>query len=266
MTIMKRLLRIAIVTTPLTILFMLALTLTRYLDLGPGDADFGKLLHIYAIGVQPWYLAAPVIVLIGFNQASDDRPIFATLMESVILATAIGALHLLNLTFFMAPHFGTTIYEYLPTLGFRDWMWDILVFIVALLSGHLWGAIRRHREAAQPPNTAGKIMARSASRVDIVDIADVVAASSQGNYVALITDKRQFLHRTTLAEMKKHLANHGFVQVHRSHLVRADSIISVTRRDGRIKDIRISGVHQFPVSASNQDVLIDIMETDGIAA
>lgn len=247
-------------------LFALALTFTRYLDIGAETADFGTLLHTYAIGVLPWYVAAPIIVLAAFNQMAAERSLPAILLETLVLVFAVGALHVISLTFFMAPHLDTTISVLLPSFGFRDWFWDIVVFLVALLSGHLWGAVYRRQTAAGMANGEARIMARSPSRVDIVAISDVIAASAQGNYVALITDNAEFLHRVTLAEIKAQLAQHGFVQVHRSHLVRATAIASVKRSDGRIREVRTHNGKRFPVSAAKQDIVTSMLNDDELAA
>lgn len=256
--------RVVGATTLLTVLLAVALAWTQYVDTADSGVTFWRWLHIYAIGVIPWYVAAPLTVLVAYRQASQGKHWVLIAIETVILALAVGALHVLNLALFMAPLFGVTISEYLSTLGLRDWMWDILIFVVAILCGHLWGRRNRDSHADSSADSSTKIIARSASRMDIVKIVDVTAASAQGNYVALITDQSEFLHRTTLGDMKDQLTQHGFVQVHRSHLVRADAIISASRSDGRIREIKITNGKTFPVSAGYQNAISTILQTDGL--
>lgn len=259
-------LRIALYTTPLTIAFVLFFGTAAYLDGDVPDVTWFQRVTISAVGFLPWLLAAPTVVLIGFRQALLRYSWVKRALEFVLLAAAVFALMLLSMTFVMAPFWGTTVDVIMEATEFRDWIWDILFFVVALLSGQILGTIRRNAPPRDLGISGSKFMARSASRVDIVDIDDVIAASAQGNYVALVTQQSEFLHRATLSEMKKHLAHHGFVQVHRSHLVRVDSIASITRADGRIKDIHLHGGRQLPVSAGNQEQLKDLLRTGLIVA
>lgn len=246
--------------------FTLSLALTHYFDSGAEPEQFARIFRGYSIGVQPWYIAAPLVVLVGYLQASRRHSWLAIGIEAMLLGTAVVGLHLLNLTFFLAPHFGVAITELLATTGLRDWLWDILIFTMMLLSGHLVATAERRSIEDQSEDGRRKILARSASRVDIVDIDDVIAASAQGNYVALITHGAEYLHRCTLSEMKDRLRTHGFVQVHRSHLVRSKSVVSIKRADGRIKELQIQNGRMIPVSAANQDVISSMLKTDHIAA
>jgi LytTr DNA-binding domain len=255
------LLRFALYTTPLTVSFVLFFGTAAYLDGDVPDITWLQRVTISAVGFLPWLLAAPTVVLVGFRQTMLRLSWVKRTAEIVVLASGVFALMLLSMTFVMAPFWGTTIDVIMGATEFRDWIWDILFFIVALLAGQSFGMSRRNAPPADLGLRDGKIMARSASRVDIVDIDDVIAASAQGNYVALITQQSEFLHRATLAEMKKQLGRHGFVQVHRSHLVRVNSIASVTRADGRIRDIHLHGGRQLPVSAGNQEQLRDMLRT-----
>jgi hypothetical protein len=259
-------LRIAMYTTPLTVFFILFFGTASYLDGDVPDVTWLQRVTISAVGFLPWLLAAPTVVLIGFRQAFLGLGWVTRAAEFVVLALAITGLILISMAFVMAPYWGTTIDVIFAATEFRDWIWDILFFIASLLSGQILGTIRNNAPPTGLGISSGKIMARSTSRVDIVDIDDVIAASAQGNYVALITIQSEFLHRATLSEMKKQLIRHGFVQIHRSHLVRVDSIASVTRADGRIKDIRLHGGRHFPVSAGNQEHIKDMFRTNYIAA
>lgn len=259
-------LRIALYTTPLTVLFAFSFGMASHLDGDMPNISWFQRITISALGFLPWLLAAPTVVLVGFRQAMLRSSWLARAAEIVILAPAVVSLMLISMTFIMAPFWGTTIDAILAVTEFSDWVWDIIFFIMALLSGQILGTLKRNAPPIELGTNGGKIMARSASRVDIIDIHDVIAASAQGNYVALITQQSEFLHRATLAEMKKQLVRHGFAQVHRSHLVRLDSIASVTRADGRIKDIQLHGGRHIPVSAGGQEQLKAVLRTVHITA
>lgn len=257
-------LRTALITTPLLLLFVVGVAWIKDLDEIYPERGFRVELTISTISTLPWFVLSPIVVLIAYRQSVLRVGWERITLEILLLVVIIAGIFLAHLAFIEAPYWGRTVDEILTASTIGGQMWDILIFTIAILSGHVQGAVHRSRKSDEPASNAGKIMARSASRVDIVDIADMVAASAQGNYVALITEQREFLHRTTLGEMKKQLADQGFIQVHRSHLVRADSIESVTRADGRIKDVRIRGGRQFPVSAANQNSLSGLLRPDHV--
>lgn len=257
----RQILRLARVTTPLWLLTVGLFSLTSYLD-ADRAADLAHIVQIYALGFLPWLILAPVTVFIGIGQARRQPGWPRLAIETVALALVITAIVLANMATIVATYWGVSPAEMLATNSFREWIWDILIFIVALLSGHMLGA-RQQPDEAQGGDTP-KIVIRSALRVDIVDIADVVAASAQGNYVALRTEQGEYLHRATLGEMQERLAPHGFVQLHRSHLVRTAAIVSVRR--GRTPHVLMPGGHEIPVSASGRGILDQLLVTEQAVA
>ncbi|MGP1353488.1 MAG: LytTR family DNA-binding domain-containing protein [Parasphingopyxis sp.] len=253
-------------TTLLWIVTVGLFTLTSYLDARSAGADILQIAQIYALGFLPWLIAAPLTVHVGLNQARRRSGWPRLALETMVLAAAIAAIVLANMAFVVSAYWGVTPGQILAANSFREWIWDILIFAVALLAGHVLGALRRPLDSGPLEAEAGKIVVRSALRVDIVDIDDVIAATAQGNYVALVTESGEFLHRATLGEMKALLARHGFVQVHRSHLVRADAIVSVRRGSGRAQNVLMPGGREFPVSASGKQVLEQLLNVQHAAA
>lgn len=87
--------------------------------------------------------------------------------------------------------------------------------------------------AAPPPDEAALIEVRDGSRVAMLRPGEIDRVSSAGNYVELHGSFGTRLARRTLADMEAELAPHGFVRVHRSHLVRRTAIATlVTRQSG----------------------------------
>ncbi|WP_299324193.1 LytTR family DNA-binding domain-containing protein [Parasphingopyxis sp.] len=257
---------IARVTTLLWIVTVGLFTLTSYLDTRSSGGDMLQIVQIYALGFLPWLIATPLTVWVGIDQARRRPGWVRIAVETILLAAGITFIVLANMAVIVAAYWGVTAGDMLAANSFREWIWDILIFAVALLSGHVLGVIRGQVPHAPQDEEAGKIVVRSAHRVDIVDIDDVIAATAQGNYVALVTENGEFLHRATFAEMNALLARHGFVQVHRSHLVRADAIVSVRRGSGRAQTVLMPGGREFPVSASGKRVLEQLLEVQHAAA
>ncbi|MEM8694951.1 MAG: LytTR family DNA-binding domain-containing protein [Pseudomonadota bacterium] len=255
----RRILKIACVTTPLWLLTVLMFASAAYLDSGETPRDLGVLLTVYALGFLPWIIAAPAVVWTGMSQAHRKPGAGRMIVEVAALAAGVTMLVLANMAVVIAPFWGVTAEELFATNSFREWISDILIFAVAFVSGH---ALRgRDRPADGRQDLGGRtILVRSATRDDFVDISDIIAASAQGNYVALITEYGEFLHRTTLAKLKAQLDPHGFVQVHRSHLVRADAITSIKRGRKEVQSVLLRGGISVPVSPSGKQVLARILE------
>ena len=61
--------------------------------------------------------------------------------------------------------------------------------------------------------------------------------AAAGNYVEIRRrDGPMLVHRASLAELERDLARHGFVRIHRSHLVRRDSIARIRPADVILRD------------------------------
>jgi len=73
------------------------------------------------------------------------------------------------------------------------------------------------------------IPASSGNRVHMVPVAEVLYFEAADKYVRVLTAAREFLIRTPLKELTAQLDQRVFWQIHRSTLVRADAITTVTR-------------------------------------
>lgn len=80
-----------------------------------------------------------------------------------------------------------------------------------------------------PPAEAPLVVYERGQR-RVVPLAAVTHMVGSGNYVELHTPERCYLMRTTLTQLASGLDPACFLRVHRSHLVRADQIASVTPR------------------------------------
>ncbi|WP_368562391.1 LytR/AlgR family response regulator transcription factor [Pseudoxanthomonas sp. UTMC 1351] len=64
-------------------------------------------------------------------------------------------------------------------------------------------------------------------RTRVIQVAEISYARAQANYAELRVDKRDYLLRTTIAELAERLDPTEFVRVHRSALVRIDAVESL---------------------------------------
>lgn len=91
----------------------------------------------------------------------------------------------------------------------------------------------RHLLAAPQPSPAATpltfIQASSGNQIHMVPVADVLYFEAADKYVRVLTAAREFLIRTPLKELLTQLYASVFWQIHRSTLVRASAITTVTR-------------------------------------
>lgn len=84
---------------------------------------------------------------------------------------------------------------------------------------------RRRNEAVRPVS----FDIRDGARIIRVPLADILAASSAGNYVEFrLADGRRPLMRATLAAVEAELSRFGFVRVHRSWLVNVERVTGLS--------------------------------------
>lgn len=101
--------------------------------------------------------------------------------------------------------------------------------------------------AAPPPLTL--IQASSGSQIHMVPVADVLYFEAADKYVRVLTAAREYLIRTPLKELIAQLDSQVFWQIHRSTLVRASSITTVTRDEAGKLHLALAGrPEKLPVS------------------
>jgi hypothetical protein len=83
----------------------------------------------------------------------------------------------------------------------------------------------------------------------------VDAVHAAGNYVELRAAGQVHLLRETLSSVDAQLASHGFVRVHRSHLVRAAAVAALLRRRPGGLFVRLDDGSEVPVGRAYQSAL-----------
>jgi two-component system LytT family response regulator len=72
-----------------------------------------------------------------------------------------------------------------------------------------------------------RIAIKSKGRILFIDVAEIVVAEAEGNYVLLRQDSGSHLLREQISVLAERLAPHGFVRIHRSVLVNAAHVEAV---------------------------------------
>lgn len=119
---------------------------------------------------------------------------------------------------------------------------DLISYAVMALLPHVAARLIPGRASAEAPPARHRIEVRDGSRTVWLDPTDVEWAQAAGNYVELNGRFGTLLHRQTLAALADELKPHGFARIHRSRIVRTESIDSVeTKPSGDFEATLASG-------------------------
>lgn len=104
-------------------------------------------------------------------------------------------------------------------------------------------------QPAQPTARLSVIQASHGTQIHMVPVGEVVYFEAADKYVRVLTTEREYLIRTALKELIEQLDPQEFWQVHRSTLVRATAIATVTRDEAGKQHISLRGrPERLPVS------------------
>jgi hypothetical protein len=173
-----------------------ALYCVGYSALSGRSESFAASLGWAVVNVCPWLVA-----LEGVKRAKD--------LGGIVLALALGFASSLVLGF---------------ALPADDWVWTFeawrrvpaLAAVAVIATALRWDRARIRRSSAEPLPLLPR-------QIDWVQAA--------GNYVELRAGDRTIVHRTSITAAERDLADHGFVRIHRSTLVRRDRIARVRPAD-----------------------------------
>ena len=154
------------------------------------------------VNVAPWLVALEVL-----KRRQNWPEALAILAAVTVASVLLGALLL-----------GAAVN------GFELWRRVPALAAVALIAFAM-GRLRTKRKA---DDAAAAALPLPTARIDWVQAA--------GNYVELKSGDRTILHRTTLNAAERALADHGFIRIHRSILVRRDRIERVRSLDVVLSD------------------------------
>ncbi len=113
--------------------------------------------------------------------------------------------------------------------------------------------------AAPPPPF--RLAVKDGSRTLLLAPHEISHASTAGNYVELATLHGPVLHRVTMAALAETLAPHGFVRIHRAHLVRAAAVVAVAAAGSGDFAVTLAGGVELPGSRRYRAALAGITVT-----
>jgi LytTr DNA-binding domain len=142
-----------------------------------------------------------------------------------------------------------------------EWRKDALTLL--LLAGLGW---LLDRVFAAPVSLLGpvpepapfRLAVKDGSRTLLLAPDEISHASSAGNYVELATRHGTVLHRVTLAALETELAPHGFVRIHRAHIVRIAAVVAVERSGSGDFGVTLGDGTRLPGSRRWRNVLAQL--------
>ena len=88
-----------------------------------------------------------------------------------------------------------------------------------------------YQNSLHPSNP--KIGLPTGERIEFVEVKTIVRCQGESNYTHLyFTAKRPLLVAKSLVEFEELLVDHGFIRVHKSHLVNLNHVTSISKSDG----------------------------------
>ncbi len=119
-------------------------------------------------------------------------------------------------------------------------------------------ACRRIEDKCKAPTSTvqmPRFIIKSFGRTDIVSMDDVIVARAERNYVALVCEDREFLHRMTISEVEKDLMPLGYLRCHRSFIIKKNRVKTLVRRNGVLSFLRLDNDTEVPVGANYRNAV-----------
>ena len=160
-----------------------------------------------------------------------------------------------------------TSYEHYAVKAFR---FSALDFILKPIDPDIFkSAIERVKKSndnkscrnvlAQNEKNLTQLALRSAEKITIINLNDIVRCESSINYTQFImSDGSKIMVTKTLKEYDELLAPHGFIRIHKSHLVNMNAIVRYIKGDGGW--IELTDGVKIEVSRRKKDILLEAIE------
>lgn len=109
-------------------------------------------------------------------------------------------------------------------------------------------ALDRAMETASPRGEGPSLVVRSAGRIHLAPLADVMLLSGAGDYVEVtLADGRKLLHDVRLDDLEQRLPA-SWLRVHRSHIVNLRHVRGMKKMPGGRHAVELVSGNQIPVS------------------
>jgi hypothetical protein len=174
---------------------------------------------------------APLIQALTRRAWLGDRPVLPRLAVHFAAAVSISLVHVLFIGVARWAAYRVMGGHYDPLGPLGDWPYELrkdLMVYAAIVGVYIFWCLARAKSAADVADASADVLeVRDGARRHFVPLAEVVWVEAAGNYVELHRGGAGLLHRASLSEMERRLQTSGFVRIHRSRLVRRQSVVAV---------------------------------------
>ncbi len=112
-------------------------------------------------------------------------------------------------------------------------------------------------DVARAGHRPTRIAARAGRRFHLLDVADIERLEASRNYVLVHTAGGEYLTRTTLTSLAERLDPGEFLRIHRSHVVRIESVAALDRASSGDLDVRLRDGTTLPVARSKRSQVLE---------
>lgn len=146
----------------------------------------------------------------------------------------------------------TLIYEYRKDFG-------AYITILLIISGYRLYREKKQLEDLTNSKHADRLLVKTRTGEKLIERQDIDWLKASANYVEIHTADREYLVRTTMAEMERRLQGASFARVHKSFIVNLNKINEIIPTESG--DFRISMMNKtvIPLSRRYRDRLEDIV-------
>jgi DNA-binding LytR/AlgR family response regulator len=191
-----------------------------------------------------WLALVPINLVIATRLASRPLPLAA--LGHAVGCIAVSMAHTALMASLRIAAYEMAGEVYAPLEAWSDRLLfearkDVITY-VSILAVYLLARQLVARSTAPPPPPSEQtslIEVRDGSRVVMLRPTEIDWISSAGNYVELHGSFGSQLARRTMVDLETELKPHGFVRVHRSHLVRRAAIATTETRQSGDFDITL---------------------------
>jgi DNA-binding LytR/AlgR family response regulator len=147
----------------------------------------------------------------------------------------------------------TTAYEQYALKGYEL---DVLDYLLKPISfDRFLKAANKAYDWFLPKPTAGQdyIFVKANSKLEKIDLADILFAEAMENYVAIYTAQQKIIASTTLKGLQEKLPSSSFVQCHKSYIINMQAVRSI---EGNLVNI---DKYQVPISKYQKEEVMEKM-------
>lgn len=240
-----------VTTVSIWVILIFLFSVSHYIDAHRAGSDrpYTFFLTNWALGFLPWLFMMPMVYLYG------ARDVNKALLPSLVTALTATAIALPISGLFNGFVFGyinnINPFQLMSSWQVRFWLWDGLLLFFTYLAGRQMRP--RPENAPSPQEREPAIAVRSTTGVEFIPVKEIQGATAQGNYIALLMEGREVLHRATMAGLTEKLSESGFVRVHRSHIVNPNQVMGAKARGDKIREVQLSNGSRIPVSDRYMD-------------